>query len=173
MSVETPLRPSRAVAAGRPARYALAAGRLFLGWIFLWAFADKLFGLGKPAVKGWLSGVSPSEGFLSHAGGPFRDVFHAMAGKVWVDALFMFGLGGLAAALLLGILLRLAAIGGTVLLAMLWAASLWPDANPFMDMHWIYAAALVSAALGDAGRTLGFGRVWERLPLVRRHPILR
>ncbi|MGC4958917.1 hypothetical protein ACLQ2P_37440 [Actinomadura citrea] len=173
MSVETPLRPSPPVASERPALYALAAGRLFLGWTFLWAFVDKLFGLGRPAEKGWLSGVSPSEGFLGHTQGPFKEIFHAMAGKVWVDALFMFGLGGLGIALLLGICLRLAAIGGTVLLAMLWAASLWPDANPFMDMHWIYAAMLVSAALADAGRPLGLGRFWERLPVIRRHPLLR
>ncbi|MEU8123851.1 hypothetical protein AB0C21_34525 [Spirillospora sp. NPDC049024] len=173
MSVDIPVRPPSAVTAEHPARYALAAGRLFLGWIFIWAFADKLFGLGKPAEKGWLDGVSPSKGFLSHADGPFKEVFHAMAGKVWVDALFMFGLGGLGVALLLGICLRLAAIGGTVLLAMLWAASLWPDANPFMDMHWIYASTLVAAALADAGATLGFGRVWGRLPVIRRHPLLR
>lgn len=173
MSVETPLRPSPPVASEHPALYALAAGRLFLGWTFLWAFVDKLFGLGRPAEKGWLSGVSPSEGFLGHTQGPFKEIFHAMAGKVWVDALFMFGLGGLGIALLLGICLRLAAIGGTVLLAMLWAASLWPDANPFMDMHWIYAAMLVSAALADAGRPLGLGRFWERLPVIRRHSLLR
>ncbi|MEU4825437.1 hypothetical protein AB0H37_26495 [Actinomadura sp. NPDC023710] len=173
MSVETPLRPSPPVASERPALYALAAGRLFLGWTFFWAFVDKLFGLGRPAEKGWLAGVSPSEGFLGHTQGPFKEIFHAMAGMVWVDALFMFGLGGLGIALLLGICLRLAAIGGTVLLAMLWAASLWPDANPFMDMHWIYAAMLISAALADAGRPLGLGRFWERLPLIRRHPLLR
>jgi thiosulfate dehydrogenase [quinone] large subunit len=161
------------VASEHPALYALAVGRLFLGWTFLWALVDKLFGLGKPAEKGWLSGVSPSEGFLGHTQGPFKEIFHAMAGKVWVDALFMFGLGGLGIALLLGICLRLAAIGGTVLLAMLWAASLWPDANPFMDMHWIYATTLISAALADAGRPLGLGRLWERLPVIRRHPLLR
>lgn len=173
MSVETPLRPSPPTAIKHPVLYALAAGRLFLGWTFLWAFVDKLFGLGKPTERGWLSGVSPSKGFLGHAEGPFKEIFHAMAGKVWVDALFMFGLGGLGVALLLGICLRLAAIGGTLLLAMLWAASLWPDANPFMDMHWIYAATLISAALAGAGRTLGLGRFWERLPVVRRHPLLR
>ncbi|WUH98922.1 DoxX family membrane protein [Spirillospora sp. NBC_00431] len=173
MSLDTRLRPPTPLASEHPARYALAIGRLFLCWIFLWAFIDKLFGLGKATESGWLSGTSPSKGFLSHAEGPFQEMFHAMAGKVWVDALFMFGLGGLAVALLLGIGLRLAAIGGTILMVMLWAASLWPENNPFMDMHWIYAAMLVALALTDSGTALGFGRAWARLPLVRRYPILR
>ncbi|TDD15695.1 DoxX family protein, partial [Actinomadura sp. KC06] len=163
MSLDTRLRPSPSLAAEHPARYALAIGRLFLGWIFLWAFIDKLFGLGKGTESGWLSGTSPSKGFLSRTDGPFKEIFHSMAGQVWVDALFMFGLGGLGVALILGICLRLAAIGGTILMFMLWAASLWPDTNPFMDMHWIYAAMLIALALTDAGSTLGFGRPWACL----------
>ncbi|TMQ92001.1 DoxX family membrane protein [Actinomadura soli] len=173
MSLDTRLRPSPSLASEHPARYALAAGRLFLGWIFLWAFLDKLFGLGKGTESGWLSGTSPSKGFLSHVEGPFKEIFHSMAGQLWVDALFMFGLGGLGVALLLGICLRPAAVGGTLLMLMLWAASLWPDTNPFMDMHWIYAALMVAVALADAGTTLGFGRAWARLPVVRRSPFLR
>ncbi|GAA4239979.1 DoxX family membrane protein [Actinomadura meridiana] len=173
MSLDTRLRPSPSLAPAHPARYALAIGRILLGWIFLWAFVDKLFGLGKPTESGWLSGTSPSKGFLSHADGPFKEIFHSMAGQLWVDTLFMLGLGGLGVALTLGICLRVAAVGGTILLTMLWAASLWPDSNPFMDQHWIYAALLISAALADAGTTFGFGRTWARLPLVRRYPILR
>ncbi|MFI0486190.1 DoxX family membrane protein [Actinomadura sp. 9N215] len=173
MSLDTRLRPSSPLASEHPARYALAAGRLLLGWIFLWAFLDKLFGFGKATEDGWLSGTSPSKGFLSRTEGPFKEMFHAMAGEVWVDALFMFGLGGLGVALLLGICLRLAALGGTILMVMLWAASLWPETNPFMDMHWIYAALLIAVAFSDAGTTLGLGRAWARLPVVRRHSILR
>ncbi|WP_131742161.1 DoxX family membrane protein [Actinomadura roseirufa] len=147
--------------------------RLFLAWIFLWAFLDKLFGLGKPAKSGWLDGTSPSKGFLSHTEGPFKDMFHAMAGQFWVDAGFMFGLAGLAVSLILGIGLRVAAVGGTVLLAMLWAASLWPEANPFMDMHWIYAILLVLIAQYNAGDAYGLGGPWSRTAIVRRYPFLR
>jgi thiosulfate dehydrogenase [quinone] large subunit len=46
-------------------RYLLAGIRLALGWIFLWAFLDKTFGLGHEtiAAKSWLNGGSPTKGF--------------------------------------------------------------------------------------------------------------
>jgi thiosulfate dehydrogenase [quinone] large subunit len=44
--------------------------------------------------------------------------------------------------------------------------------NPFMDDHLVYAGVLVVLALTAAGDTLGLGRIWGRLPLVRRLPWL-
>ncbi|MUN38459.1 DoxX family membrane protein [Actinomadura litoris] len=173
MSVRTHPTSHAPRTASHPAPYVLAVGRLFLAWIFLWAFLDKLFGFGKPTKSGWLDGTSPSKGFLSHTEGPFKGMFHAMAGQTWVDAAFVFGLGGLGIALTLGIGLRIAAAGGTLLLLNLWAASLWPEANPFMDEHWIYAALLVAAAYANAGDVLGLGGRWSRTALVRRYPFLR
>ena len=55
-------------------RYLLAGIRLALGWIFLWAFLDKAFGLGHDttAAKSWVNGGSPTKGFLGSATtGPF------------------------------------------------------------------------------------------------------
>jgi thiosulfate dehydrogenase [quinone] large subunit len=50
-------------------RYLLAGIRLALGWIFMWAFLDKLFGLGNstPSASAWLNGGSPTKGFLGKA----------------------------------------------------------------------------------------------------------
>jgi thiosulfate dehydrogenase [quinone] large subunit len=42
-----------------------------------------------------------------------------------------------------------------------------------MDDHLIYAQVLVLLALTSAGRTLGFGKMWERIPFVARHGILK
>lgn len=44
--------------------------RLGMGWIFFWAFIDKVFGLGFATAtgKGWIDGVSPTFGFLKFAG---------------------------------------------------------------------------------------------------------
>src|SRR6478736_6564544 len=74
------------------ARYLLAGIRLALGWIFLWAFLDKTFGLGHDtaAAKSWLNGGSPTKGFLgSAAKGPFAGFYHSIAGTGVTDLLFM------------------------------------------------------------------------------------
>ena len=52
----------------------LAVFRVVLGFEFLWAFLDKLFGLGyaTPSAKAWIAGGSPTKGFLSSVDvGPF------------------------------------------------------------------------------------------------------
>jgi hypothetical protein len=53
----------------RTFRYIAAATRLSLGWVFLWAFLDKTFGLGHETASAdaWISGGNPTEGFLSHS----------------------------------------------------------------------------------------------------------
>jgi thiosulfate dehydrogenase (quinone) large subunit len=53
--------------AGQVARYTAAALRLSLGWVFLWAFLDKTFGLGYATESrdAWIDGGSPTFGFLS------------------------------------------------------------------------------------------------------------
>lgn len=160
----------------RATRYFGAAARVSIGWLFLWAFLDKLFGLGlaTPDGRGWLDGGSPTEGFLTKAtAGPLKDAYASIAGAGWADALFMTGLLAIGVALLLGVAMRLAAVSGSLLLLLMWAAVLPPTNNPFMDVHLIYALVLGMLATSGAGATFGLGRRWERLPLVRRLPALR
>ncbi|MCW2720915.1 hypothetical protein [Pseudonocardia sp.] len=155
---------------GSATRYLLAGIRLALGWVFLWAFFDKLFGLGHDttAAKSWLNGGSPTKGFLGSAKGPFADFFHAIAGNGVVDVLFMAAMLALGVALVLGIGMRLVAVVGVLVTVLMWAAVLPPASNPFMDDHLVYAGVLVLLALLGAGNTLGLGRVWAATPLVRR-----
>lgn len=158
------------------ARYLLAALRLSLGWIFLWAFLDKTWGLGfaTPAENAWVEGGSPTTGYLGNAvSGPFADFYNGLAGEAWVDWLFMIGLLGIGLALILGIGMRIAAVTGTLLLVMMWTAVLPPENNPFMDDHLIYALVIVLLAVVGAGRFLGLGAQWERLALVQRAPFLK
>lgn len=160
----------------RAARYVLAGTRLALGWIFLWAFIDKLFGLGMAteAKNAWIDGGSPTKGFLTFgAAGPFKGFYNGIAGAAWADWLFMIGLAAIGTALLLGIGVRVAAVAGGLLLVMMWTAVLPPENNPFMDDHLIYAAVLAVIALLNAGDTLGLGRTWAKLPVVQRFPWLR
>ncbi|MER5436680.1 hypothetical protein [Streptomyces sp. NPDC002588] len=167
--------------------YAFASLRLLTGFVFLWAFLDKTFGFGyaTPSGKGWIDGGSPTKGFLgSVAAGPMESTFHSWAGDPWADWLFMLGLLGIGLALVAGVALRIAAVAGTAMMALMWIAE-WPPAkhlsdgsasmspNPFVDYHLIYAVALIVLAAAAAGDTLGAGRLWARLPFVREHGWLR
>jgi thiosulfate dehydrogenase [quinone] large subunit len=156
-------------------RYVLAGLRLALGWTFLWAFLDKLFGLGHEtaAKSAWINGGHPTQGFLKNATtGPFADLYHSIAGAAWADWLFMLGLAGIGLALVLGIGIRVAAATGALLLVLMWTAVLPPANNPFMDDHLVYAGLLVALALTNAGDTLGLGRAWRNSALVHRFPWL-
>ncbi|MFC5382343.1 hypothetical protein [Aquipuribacter nitratireducens] len=166
---------SRADRLPAAARYLLAALRVSIGFVFLWAFLDKTFGLGRatPAENAWLEGGSPTAGFLGNAvSGPFADAFGSMAGAVWADWLFMVGLLGIGVALILGIGMRIAAVTGGLLLVLMWAAVLPPPNNPFMDDHLVYAMVLALLVVLNAGDVLGLGRRWRALPVVRDLPVL-
>jgi thiosulfate dehydrogenase [quinone] large subunit len=173
--------PERTITTG--AAKFLAVFRVVLGLEFLWAFLDKTFGLGyaTPSARAWINGGSPTKGFLSRvAVGPFEDTFHTIAGAPWADWLFMVGLLGIGVALILGIGLRVAAVSGTVMMVLMWAAE-WPLAkftsagepsmstNPIVDYHIIYALALIALAVTFAGHIWGLGKRWARLGFVQRN----
>ncbi|MGK2854742.1 MAG: DoxX family protein [Microbacteriaceae bacterium] len=183
LTVETILDASRSKAAQRAPSGWLAALRVGVGSVFLWAFLDKLLGLGysTPSERAWLNGGSPTEGFLSRVDvGPFAGFFRDIAGNVVVDWLFMLGLLGIGVAVLSGVALRLAAAGGTLLMALMWAAEWHParftgageptgSTNPLFDYHVVYALALIVLAVTYAGDRFGMGRRWAQLPVVRRY----
>ena len=158
------------------ARYLMAITRVAIGWVFLWAFLDKTFGLGFATERAdaWINGGSPTFGFLNFAteGKILHDFFASLAGPA-SDWIFMIGLLGIGLALTLGIGMRIAAASGAVMLMLMWAAELRLENNPFMDDHVVYALVLVALAIYGAGRTWGLGRTWEELPIVRRFPILK
>jgi thiosulfate dehydrogenase [quinone] large subunit len=192
MSVQNPTRtpvvPSELVEAPgsmltMTAAKALAVLRVATGFIFLWAFLDKTFGLhySTTSAKAWIHGGSPTKGFLSSVEvGPFQSAFHSIAGSWWANWLFMLGMLGLGVAVILGVALRLAAGAGTIILAMMWFAE-FPFAqhtskgapsgssNPLVDYHLLYAVVLIVLALTYAGSTWGLGKMWARIPFVHRN----
>lgn len=153
--------------------YALAIVRIMIGYVFLWAFFDKLLGLGvaTPVEKGWVSGGSPTEGFLLGAGssgGPFAGLFHLLASQsMWTDWLFMLGLLGIGVALMMGIAMRLAAACGAILLVLMWMASLPLQNNPFIDDHLVYAVTLV--ALAGIEQRWSFADWWHDFRFVKKN----
>ena len=161
-------------------RLVLAVLRLATGFIFLWAFLDKTFGLGysTPAERAWINGGAPSQGFLLGDGvaGPLKPFFTSIASPA-SDWLFMAGMLGIGLAVTLGIGLRISAVAGTVILAAMYLAE-WPpgadtgSTNPVVNYHVIYALSLIVIAVLAAGETIGFGGPWKKTGLVRRMPWL-
>jgi thiosulfate dehydrogenase [quinone] large subunit len=145
-------------------RRLLAAVRIALGFTFLWAFIDKLFGLGLATEpdSAWIAGGSPTYGFLAFGtAGPLAPLYQNLAGNPIIDALFMFGLFGLGVALLLGIGMRIASVGGPLLMLLMWSAHLPPANNPIIDQHLIYGLTIPALAAADIGRTWGLGAWWS------------
>ena len=149
-------------------RYVAAVARISIGFVFLWAFFDKLLALG------YATGVDRDTGAIdrfgprgldqrrvAHQGIPLRRA-RALQGRVRAHG--RRGLGRLAVhvrpprhrrRLMLGIGMRIAAASGALLLVFMWMASLPLDNNPFMDDHLIYAVVLIGLAVVHAGDTLG------------------
>jgi thiosulfate dehydrogenase [quinone] large subunit len=159
----------------KAARYVAAVARVSLGFTFLWAFVDKLFGFGfaTPAAKAWINGGSPTTGFLKGVEGPFAGLYNGIGGNALADWGFMLGLLGIGTALILGIGMRVAAVAGSALLVLMWTASLPLTTNPFLDDHLVYAIVLVLLALTAAGNTLGLGARWAKLPFVAKNGWLK
>ncbi len=158
-----------------------------MGFVFLWAFVDKLIGLGYATCrdgetgvvsifcdKAWLMGGSPTTGFLKFGThGPLADVFSLLAGNVLVDWLFMLGLLGVGVGLVFGILMRLSIWSGAAMLLLMFLAAMPPKNNPFIDDHIIYALLLLTFLFMPIGEWYGFGKQWARHDAVKKHSWLR
>ena len=167
-------------------RKVLAVARVVIGFTFLWAFVDKLFGLGfaTPSSRAWINSGTPAQGFIKSIEGPFKDVFQVFTNPVG-DWLFMIGLLGIGVAMIAGAGLRIAAVAGTLLMLFMFMAE-WPTAtsvvdgkvvsgstNPIVDSHWHEALLLIIAAVTLAGDTWGLGKWWGNLGFVKKHRWLR
>ena len=181
---------SQLVSSG-PVRQALAVLRVAFGLTFLWAFFDKLIGLGfstgaitnsagaKTGIDffskdAWLHGGNPTLGFLKFgATGPFKGFYNGIAGEAWVNWAFMLGLLFIGVTLTFGIAMRLGTIAGVVMYLAMWTVALLPATNPIIDEHILGAISMAVLGLALAGDTWGFGKAWSRQHLVATHPILR
>ena len=175
--------------------------RVAIGWTFLWAFLDKAFALGFSTGRvlneaggtvkidffgdaAWIHGASPTAGVLGFAmKGPFVNFYQSITGyqmtatgptsAAWVDWVYMLSMLLIGTALILGIGVRLAAIGGIAWMAIFFTATaIWPEHNNFVDEHVIDALVLAGLFLANAGRYYGLGKVWQRAEVVQNHPIL-
>lgn len=165
----------------------LAVTRISLGFVFLWAFFDKLLGLGFSTCRdattnavttlcdsAWVSGGSPTTGFLKFGtSGPLADFYQSLAGNGFVDWVFMIGLLGIGLGLMLGIAMRLSTISGIAMMLMMYSATLLPETNPLIDDHIIYALVLAILHTANAQQVFGYGQEWASLSIVKKFPVLR
>lgn len=150
--------------------------RISIGFVFLWAFLDKLLGLGFATLseRAWVVGGSPTTGYLANATeGPFANLFQSLAGNPLIDYLFMFGLLGVGLAFVLGIALRFASLAGATMMVLMYLSVVPPENNPIVDEHIIYALVLLILAELKAGEQMGFSKPWSKSKVAKLLPFLR
>lgn len=154
----------------------VAITRVLIGFVFFWAFLDKTFGLGfsTPSARAWINGGSPTTGYLSNLDGTFASFFNGLAGNGFVDWLFMLGLFGIGAGLILGIAMRLSIVSGIAMLLLMWLAALPLTTNPIIDDHIVYAAVLVVFwFMPAASHQMSLSKSWHALPFVKKNAWLQ
>ncbi len=157
-------------------KYIWGVLRIVMGWIFLWAFFDKLIGLGFATTveNSWLAGGSPTFGFLKFGTGTlFSSFFESLAGSAIVDWLFMLGLLFVGVALILGIGVKLAGYTGAFMMFLMWLAVFPLENNPIIDDHFIYIIIMLGFTITNSGDWLGLGKKWTSTNLVRKYKFLK
>ena len=167
---------------------ALSIARILIGFVFFWAFIDKLFALGfstgrdsKTNVvtyfgpKAWIHGNHVTEGYLKSSSGPLGSFFSGLGAQRWTDWVFMIGLAGIGLALMFGIGTKVAAWSGVAMLAMMYTTHAWPGTvtgatNPFLDEHIVYGVTAGGIVFVELQRqAVGLGAWWRKLPIVQKN----
>jgi thiosulfate dehydrogenase [quinone] large subunit len=143
--------------------------RLAMGWTFLYAASHQVF---DPSFS--------VAGFLGHTK-TFHDAYAVFTTPAWAPIItFLVGYGHLLIGLSLisGLMVRVSASFGILLMLMYWTAHMdFPfieNKNNFiLDVHLVYAGVLVYLIAKRAGHVWGLDAVAERLPVFRDHSALR
>ncbi len=154
--------------------YAISIVRIIFGWMFLWAFFDKMFGLGfeTPAGSGFIDGGSPSSFAVYVTDGLFKDFYLSIAGNGFIDILMMLGIIALGVSLTFGIASKLGTIGSVAFFLIMFSMHIPPTDNPLVDYHILYAFAIVAVYYLGGFRKLSLHDKWKSLKIVKRFPIL-
>lgn len=143
--------------------------RLLMAWTFLYAASHQV-----------LNPRFSAAGFLRSTK-TFHDIYAPLATQALDPALtFLVSYGHLliGLSLLVGLMTRVSAAFGVLLLLMYWTAHMdWPfieNRNNFIvDYHIVYAAVCIGLIVFKAGHVWGLDGWVERQPFFDRHPALR
>ena len=158
-----------------PGPLALGLMRIVLGFMLVWAFLDKMFGLGfpSPSSAAVINGGSPTEYYLNVlVEGPFEGIYHALAGNAFVDFLLLAGLLAVGSAMMLGIASKLATVGSVVMMALMFTLCIPPSDNPLVDYHIVYIVASLAIYFLNGFSYIGLEDRWRELGIVKKLPIL-
>jgi len=171
--------------------------RIAFGWTWLWAFADKLIGLGYGTCASvndagekviqigcdaaFINGGSPTYEVLNvgTAGSALGNWFTWMAPSApnaqnVTDWVFMIALLLIGLPFILGAGTRLSGIGGALLyLVMYLATSVPPADNPLTNEHILGALTMLAVVFLNGGVYIGIGRWWQGRRFVKRRPYLK
>jgi thiosulfate dehydrogenase (quinone) large subunit len=143
--------------------------RLAMAWTFLYAASHQLF--------------DPSwsvAGFLSHTK-TFHNVYFIFTAPFWspiVTFLVEYGHLLIGLSLLVGLMVRVSASFGILLMLLYWTAHMdWPyienKNNLILDYHIVYAALLGYLVVRRAGHVWGLDAWAEKLDFFKQHPQLK
>ena len=154
--------------------YVLAAFRVLTGWIMLWPFLDKMFGLGfqTPHGGGWIDGVSPSSYVVYVTDGVFKDFYASLAGDFVIDVVLMAALLVLGVTLTLGIASKLTTFGMCAFLLVMYSLHVPPADNPVVDYHILLVLGVLATYFLGGYEKLSLHPRWTELSIVKRFPIL-
>jgi len=143
--------------------------RFVMAWTFLYAASHQVF------VPSWTV-----VGFLGHTK-TFHDVFVVFTTPTMAPiTTFLVEYGHLliGLSLLFGLMVRVSASFGVMLMIIYWFAHMdWPfienQNNLIVDFHLVYAGVLVYLIVKRAGHVFGLDAWAENLKLVKQHPSLK
>lgn len=162
----------------------IAILRILMGWVFFYAGAEKLLGVGLGAGQTWSAG-----GFLKFAtAGTWpgaadgaivnttHDFWVSLAGNAQamsvINILVPLGELAIGAALILGLATRFASLMGVILLGLFYVAS-WDFALGIVNSDLVYAVVTGFLGVVAAGEAYGLDPYVERLRFLQRAPALR
>lgn len=143
--------------------------RLAMAWTFLYAASHQVF-VPNFSVVGFLKGTKT-----------FHDVYAPLTNPTWAPALTLLVAYGhllIGLSLLFGLMVRVSAGFGILLMLVYWTAHMdFPyienQNNFLLDYHIVYAGVLVHLIVKRAGHVCGLDAWAERLSFVAEHPKLR
>ena|ERR1700674_931538 len=154
--------------------------RVTVGWVFLYAGIEKLFGATPFTAAGFLKFGTIGTTADKVAAGTIVNPTHAfwvtLAGNATllpiVNTLVVFGEVAIGAALILGLATRFASVAGFLMMGLFWIA-IWDFSHGVVEYHSVLAIVTLALGIIGAGEFFGLDGIVERTSIVKRTPGLR